>query len=122
MIPNFVQTKHEVKFCEKCAAPFECKMGDPYRCQCSEITLSPQIRDFLEQTDFDCLCKNCLTDLNQKLKNLENHAFPDNQNLIENFHYYRENGLWVFAENYHLLRGYCCRSGCRHCPYGFKKD
>ena len=20
-----------------------------------------------------------------------------------------------------LRRGYCCRSGCRHCPYGFKK-
>jgi hypothetical protein len=35
--------------------------------------------------------------------------------------YYWENGLLVFTEAYHLKRGYCCKSGCRHCPYGFKK-
>jgi hypothetical protein len=32
--------------------------------------------------------------------------------------YYMENGLLVFTEAYHLKRGYCCGSGCRHCPYG----
>ncbi|MCU0444209.1 MAG: DUF5522 domain-containing protein [Microscillaceae bacterium] len=41
--------------------------------------------------------------------------------LIENIHYYWENGLMVFTEHYHRERGYCCKSGCRHCPYGFKK-
>ncbi|UII27696.1 DUF5522 domain-containing protein [Fulvivirga maritima] len=35
--------------------------------------------------------------------------------------FYIENGLYVFTEAYHLKRGYCCKSGCRHCPYGFKK-
>jgi hypothetical protein len=35
--------------------------------------------------------------------------------------YYFENGLMVFTAAYHLKRGYCCKSGCRHCPYGFKK-
>jgi hypothetical protein len=35
--------------------------------------------------------------------------------------YYFENGLMVFTKAYHLRRGYCCQSGCRHCPYGFKK-
>jgi len=34
--------------------------------------------------------------------------------------YYIENGVIVFTEKYHLKRGYCCESGCRHCPYGFK--
>jgi hypothetical protein len=33
--------------------------------------------------------------------------------------YYVENGLYVFTEHYLLKRGYCCQSGCRHCPYGF---
>ncbi|MCB9339182.1 MAG: hypothetical protein H6577_13710 [Lewinellaceae bacterium] len=33
--------------------------------------------------------------------------------------YYIENGLLVFTRQYHLKRGYCCQSGCRHCPYGF---
>jgi predicted GIY-YIG superfamily endonuclease len=28
-----------------------------------------------------------------------------------------ENGLLVFTAAYHLKRGFCCGSGCRHCPY-----
>jgi hypothetical protein len=35
----------------------------------------------------------------------------------ENPDYYWENGLLVFTEAYHLRRGYCCGSKCRHCPY-----
>lgn len=30
-------------------------------------------------------------------------------------------GYLVFTREYHLKRGYCCNSGCRHCPYK-KKD
>jgi hypothetical protein len=36
-------------------------------------------------------------------------------------YYIDELGRYVFTEQYHLKRGYCCQSGCRHCPYGFKK-
>jgi len=32
--------------------------------------------------------------------------------------FYYENGLMVFTAAYHLKRGYCCNSGCRHCPFG----
>ncbi len=32
--------------------------------------------------------------------------------------YFNDDGLMVLTENYHLKRGYCCGSGCRHCPYG----
>ncbi len=31
--------------------------------------------------------------------------------------YYLENGYVVFTEVYHKKRGYCCGSGCRHCPF-----
>jgi hypothetical protein len=31
--------------------------------------------------------------------------------------FYIENGLQVWTEFYHLKRGACCGSGCRHCPY-----
>lgn len=41
--------------------------------------------------------------------------------LQENVDYYIENGLYVFTKKYLAERGYCCKSGCRHCPYGFKK-
>ena len=36
---------------------------------------------------------------------------------IEGVDYYWEDGLMVFTSIYHLKRGYCCGSGCRHCPY-----
>lgn len=31
--------------------------------------------------------------------------------------FYYERGLVVFTAAYHLKRGYCCNSGCRHCPF-----
>jgi hypothetical protein len=41
--------------------------------------------------------------------------------LREGEDYYLENGLMVFTAQYHRKRGHCCKSACRHCPYGFKK-
>ncbi len=32
--------------------------------------------------------------------------------------FYMDGPYLVFTEAYHLRRGYCCQSGCRHCPYG----
>jgi hypothetical protein len=34
--------------------------------------------------------------------------------------YYFEGDLMVFTAAYHLKRGSCCKSACRHCPYGFR--
>lgn len=31
--------------------------------------------------------------------------------------YYMEGTLMVFTAAYHLKRGFCCGSGCRHCPF-----
>jgi hypothetical protein len=44
-------------------------------------------------------------------------SHPDNP-LVEGIDYHVEDGRWVFSAHYHLRRGYCCTSGCRHCPYG----
>lgn len=35
-------------------------------------------------------------------------------------YYYSNEGYVVFTEKYHLKRGYCCQSGCKHCPYDYK--
>ena len=37
--------------------------------------------------------------------------------LQEGIDYYTENGLFVFTAAFLRRRGYCCESGCRHCPY-----
>lgn len=42
-------------------------------------------------------------------------------NLQPGDYYYSEEGYIVFTEQYLLRRGYCCKSGCRHCPYGYNK-
>ena len=31
--------------------------------------------------------------------------------------YYFDGPYMVFTAAYHLKRGYCCNSDCRHCPY-----
>lgn len=36
--------------------------------------------------------------------------------------YYLERGFVVFTREHHLRRGYCCGSGCRHCPYDPSKN
>jgi hypothetical protein len=41
---------------------------------------------------------------------------PDNED-----YYLTPEGYKCFTEKHHLKRGYCCKSGCRHCPYGFDK-
>lgn len=35
--------------------------------------------------------------------------------------YITEEGYRCFTESFHLKRGHCCQSGCRHCPYGYDK-
>ena len=39
------------------------------------------------------------------------------QELIEGRDYYMESGKMVMTAHFSLRRGYCCNSGCRHCPY-----
>jgi len=31
--------------------------------------------------------------------------------------FYFEGPFLVFTAAFHLKRGFCCNSGCRHCPY-----
>ncbi len=40
-----------------------------------------------------------------------------NHDLIEGMHYYLEGNKVVFTELFHKQRGYCCGSGCKHCPF-----
>lgn len=41
--------------------------------------------------------------------------------LIEGIDFYREGEFVVLSESFLRRRGYCCESGCRHCPYGFER-
>ncbi|MGE3262405.1 MAG: DUF5522 domain-containing protein [Bacteriovoracia bacterium] len=43
----------------------------------------------------------------------------ENTDLVEGEDYYLDpdTGLLTFTADYLRKRGYCCDSGCRHCPY-----
>ncbi|GAB4019303.1 MAG: hypothetical protein Fur0010_21200 [Bdellovibrio sp.] len=43
------------------------------------------------------------------------------EKLKENQDFYMENGNMVFTESFLKKRGFCCQSGCRHCPWKFSE-
>lgn len=50
---------------------------------------------------------------------MENGYLPKRRTLDPDDYYKSEEGFIVFTEKYHLKRKYCCKSNCRHCPYGY---
>lgn len=81
----------------------------------------PATLNFLQETTWGCVCSHCLEEIDLAVANIQGHDFPEPGDLVEGVHYYQENGLLVFTEYYHMLRGHCCKSGCKHCVYGSKK-
>lgn len=72
----------------------------------------------------DCYCPLCLNEIiKEKLgENFTSDNKRKTEPLVEGEdYYYNEQKNWVFTAKYHLKRGYCCKNGCKHCPYGFKK-
>jgi hypothetical protein len=44
-------------------------------------------------------------------------AQPESNEVLAAEDFYYEGPYLVFTAAYHLKRGYCCNSDCRHCPY-----
>ena len=114
------------KSCIKCGAAFDCGEGSgDAGCWCAGL---PAV--FPYGHDGDCLCPACLKQLLKKridafvadylagkVENLALSYRTDSRELVEDIDYYLEGNRWVLTVWYHLKRGYCCGSGCRHCPY-----
>lgn len=120
----------KVKHCTACGTPFQCGRNEAgHVCWCETL---PQIKQI--EKGGDCLCSECLkksiqSDIREfvqdvkigKKENVAPQYMGKGMPFVEGIDYYLENELWVFTEWYHLKRGYCCGSGCRHCPYPQKK-
>jgi hypothetical protein len=50
---------------------------------------------------------------------MENNGNTRLSKLDPDEYYYSPEGYVVFTEKYLLKRGYCCKNGCRHCPYNY---
>ena len=42
--------------------------------------------------------------------------------MKEEDYYINDHGKKVFTESYHLRRGFCCGSGCKHCVFEPKHE
>jgi len=111
------------KTCRKCNSQFSCGSLSEGGCWCASL---PNI---INATDQNCLCKPCLISqinlqIEEFLVDVETgrRGKPDftkyqTSELVEGIDFYIESGMYVFTKWYHLKRGHCCNSGCRHCPY-----
>jgi len=45
--------------------------------------------------------------------------FSKRKDMDAKDYYLSKDGFIVFTEAYHLSRGYCCKSACKHCPYDY---
>ena len=95
-----------MKTCERCGNKFGCGAADKNGCWCLAVGEVKTIPAHYK----DCLCPACIQ-IFAKPNNNENSA------LKEGSDFYYERGLMVFTKDYHLQRGECCQSGCRHCPF-----
>ena len=106
------------KKCSNCGADFTCgpTFGEQ-GCWCEALPRASLVAD----GDQDCLCPACLSEAIARLPkpgaHIFNSAMTSPPALVEGEDYYCEGPAIVFTARYLLRRGYCCESGCRHCPY-----
>lgn len=113
--------------CSRCHEKFLCEAASATgACWCRKY---PPIIE--PDKDKDCLCETCLKrEIESRIKVLMDSGSIDGFELgnyrttddLEAIDYYLENGNYVFTKWYHLKRGSCCESGCRHCPYGYSSQ
>jgi hypothetical protein len=109
------------KFCPRCHSILECLGSDILKCPCASLQLSSDTKQYLSKTRYDCLCNSCLIELDNLVEESKKSTFPISKvDIVESVHYYYEGPYLVMTELYHIIRGHCCQSGCRHCAFGFK--
>jgi hypothetical protein len=61
--------------------------------------------------------KNTTNQVDKKNKSDAERPKAEKEKFTEGRDYYFEDGLMVLTAHFLRKRGYCCGSGCRHCPY-----
>lgn len=59
---------HEQKICPRCHNGFDCKPGNITQCQCFGIQFTAGQKKYIEEKYNDCLCRNCLTALQNEVE------------------------------------------------------
>ncbi len=102
------------KNCPLCGGANGCPLasGDVYRgrCWCESVDFPDPLLSRVPEgaRRVACICRSCV-----------DHALTPPEPGDPGLYSYldKETGFQVFTEAYHRRRGYCCQSGCRHCPW-----
>ncbi|HEY4416749.1 MAG TPA: cysteine-rich CWC family protein [Verrucomicrobiae bacterium] len=103
--------------CPLCGRPNDCQLCTiaAYKgtCWCAKVTIPEELLSQVPEalTNKNCICQACVMAFH-RTKN----AGATASKVIPGDFYF-DGGSMVFTAAYHLRRGYCCDSGCRHCPY-----
>jgi hypothetical protein len=103
--------------CPLCGQANDCRQctNAAYRgpCWCERVDIPEALlaRVPLAARNQSCICRTCVMAFHRS----NNSGAPEPKILPGDFYF--DNGLMVFTAIYHRRRGYCCDSGCRHCPY-----
>ncbi|HSI11897.1 MAG TPA: cysteine-rich CWC family protein [Chthoniobacter sp.] len=116
--------------CPVCSSPNRCRLetGEAYKgpCWCEgPVLLSSSLQRLLvDLPEQRCLCPDCLHAIAanpdvtwDELAARNCPAAPPSPAATQEGDFYLEGDYVVFTAQYHLRRGSCCGSGCRHCPY-----
>jgi len=121
IISNPFSDQSKQKSCSSCGASFTCgPTSGEQACWCEAL---PHV-SLVGAADQDCLCPKCLStaiaklpQAGEEISSSTNLQMASPPILVEGEDYYCEGSAIVFTARYLLRRGYCCESGCRHCPY-----
>jgi len=103
--------------CPLCGEANACQLCSPaaYKgpCWCAQVEVPEELIALVPEhlRNRACICASCV----EKFHVRQTMQTP-RPTILGDF-YFDSAGLTVFTEAYLLRRGYCCGSGCRHCPY-----
>ena len=125
--------------CPLCGGPNACQLctADAYKgpCWCERMDLPAALLARVpdEQRRLACICRSCVETAQAErdaeavrvrpgASKIDPAAAPTGCSRAADEEFYVDpvSGYRVFTEAYHLRRGRCCQSGCRHCPFGFR--
>jgi prepilin-type N-terminal cleavage/methylation domain-containing protein/prepilin-type processing-associated H-X9-DG protein len=102
--------------CPLCGGANECQLCSPaaYKgpCWCAQTQIPEALLAQVppELKNKSCICHACVSAFHASQPR------PAGPKILPGDFYF-DTGLMVFTAAYHRRRGYCCGSGCRHCPY-----
>ena len=100
-----------------CGRPNQCQVAttDSYKgpCWCAAENFPPELLERVpeESRRCACVCRQCV--VTARCAEAMQRKAPTPQPGD----FYVEGHAVVFTAQYHRRRGYCCGSGCRHCPF-----